>query len=205
MGLLSGTHLGLATCVGKVSAGELVVEFQCCWTGPRSSSSEDRIVTGLMTSVTRERVVAVQSVVLELMDKIASHFHKSVGDLGYYRPTMILHVHLESLYEIEEGSYYMGAIFISLVSLIVGRRARSDTAIYGDISPTGTFSYGGEWTRGEVECCRRMGIRRVVMGAQVKVSRAAQALADTRQEDGRPLVELRQEAFISKALQHCFD
>ena len=143
---------------------------------------------------------------MELRSKIAAHFDCHVDKLKLHRPTLILHVHLDSHYHpISRGAYYyMGGIFVALVALLTGKQARTDTAILGDISPTGSLCYYSEWCEEDVMLAKASKIRRVILANGTKGSAEAQHLADVLHPDGRPWLEIIHESLVSKTLQHCF-
>ena len=204
MAAINGAHVGIGKCIGLVKDDKMVVEAQCCWTGPRGKDDRDTIITGALRELDRQAIWTVKNVVMELTEKIATHFNKRPEELRLKRPTLMLHLHLETTYQPLAGPYYMGAVFIALVSLVVGRRPRTDTAIFGEVSVTGNFGSGSEWTEEEIGWCRTLGIRRAVLGGQTGVTQEAELMAAVVQEDGKPLVEIIRESFISRTLQHCF-
>jgi len=147
----------------------------------------------------------VKNVMVELRCRLASHFGVKDDRMAIVRPTLYNHVHIENSGLPVTLSYHSGAIFISLVSLMIKRRPRTDTAIYGSIGPTSSFSSTRAWGTKEVTCCKEKGIRRVVVGKGTEIDKKAQRMADKVQPDGQPLLRIIHEEWAMKILQHCFD
>ena len=202
--IVDNPRVGLGTCVGLVKDKEGVVDVQSCWVSPCKAGDAPLMVTGLLTDELRDAVTLVRNVVYELRGKLASYYDREMKSFDVVRRYRTLHVHIENNYRPISKSYYMGAIFISLVSLLLGRRPRTDAVVFGDVNPLGVLSSCWAWTEEEVSLCETMGIRRVVVGVGTMFSSEAQQMMGVVQSDGRPLVETCHVQFVSTTLQYFF-
>lgn len=203
--IVDGRQVGVGTCIGLVEGGEGVVDVQSCWVGPRKGCDGTMMVTGHLFQEMRNAVLLVRNVVYELRSTLASHFNSDVKTFDVVKMYKTLHVHIESNYRVISSSYYMGAIFISLVSLLVGRRPRCDVVVFGEVNPVGLLRSCWEWTEQEVAVCVEKKVRHVVVGVGTKVSDEAQEMMDViSRADGKPLVEIHHVKFISHTLQYLF-
>ena len=201
---LDGPHVGVGVCMGLVDDHHGMIEFQCCWTTPRIHG-EEVLATGALSIVTHEAVLVIKVLVLEHTQRIAQYFGLAPEKLRLIRLKHTLYVHVCN-WEPIEPAYQMGAIYVCMVSLLVGRRPRTDTAIFGDVTTVGVFISKWKWSEKEVEVCKSKGIRRVVLGAGTEVLKAAQAMADViHEEDGRPTVEFKFETRLVNVLPHMFE
>ena len=204
MSALDGPHVGLGLCVGLAKDGHSVIEVQCTWTGPRKLTDDDVIITGHINSVMQESVNLVKDLVVERNREIAEHLGRKPEQLRLIKQTRYLHVHIENEYKAVNKSYLMGAIYISMISLLIGRRPKAGTAVFGDISPYGVFSSVWDWTDQEVGVCQSKGNRQVVVGSGTVLLDKAPQMVEAMQEDGQPLVKIIQEQDPIKMLSHFF-
>ena len=165
---LDGCHVGLGYCVGLVDDRVGTIEIQCCWTCPRA---RELIMTGNPSMVTQDAIRNTKDYICATLPSIASGLGLPAESLCLIRDGHDLHVHVEHGFQEIRAAYHMGAIYAAMVSLMVGRRPREDTLIFGSIGCcSGVFS--GHWKVDAIHIHRwvSVGYRRAIIGEAVKVS-----------------------------------
>lgn len=102
----------------------------------------DLILTGAMSTVTKESVTLLVALISTTTRRIGQALGlptQQAAKLRLVRPTHDLHVHCVN-YEPIQPSYQQGAIYMALVGMMVRRRCRADTAIFGDVGTAGSFT-----------------------------------------------------------------
>ena len=193
--ILDGPHIGLGQCICLPSEEGGFMEVQCCWTTP---GSYEVIITGNRTAVTEEGIFLVRDLVRREVNDIAAALSLEAKDIKAVRPHADLHFHCVKEGKAVQPLYQLAAIYVALVSLLIGRRPRSDTVVFGDVSNLGYLSSIWSWDEERVEFCQRKGIRRVVVGEGTKMSDEVLAMATA---SG---IEVIFEDDMVKALRHAF-
>ena len=199
---LDGCHVGVGKCLGLEADGVGVVEVQCCWTSP---GRRELIMTGNLSQVSRNAIYSMKDLVQASIVTIMDELGLPSQGLSLVKSGHDLHVHIEHGYQSVKPSYQMGAIVISLVSLLIGRRPREDVILFGDVGNS-AGQYSSNWTidLGFVADCARWGYREAFVGDGTKVTDDAKAAAGVLQRDGRPLVKLTVFEGILDAIPLCF-
>lgn len=116
-----------------------MVVCQACSVGP---GRMERILTGAMSSVSRESVTLLVALVSRTAHRIGQALGlppEQTGKLCLLRPHHDLHVHCVNYTPIQP-SYQQGAMYVALVSCMLRQRCRPDTAIFGDVGTAGSFT-----------------------------------------------------------------
>ena len=105
-----------------------------------------------------------------------------------------LHVHVEHGYQPITSTYSMGAIYMAMVSLLIGRHLSDKVIIFGDVGNAGSLSSKWSFDERYVRVCGALGYRRVITGPTTPgvtaISDEAKAFAASLHSDGKPLVEI---------------
>lgn len=164
------------------------IEVQCCWVEP---GTQQLVMTGNLSQQSRSSIYNVRDLVMGDVTALAGRLGVAAPAYTLVRRGYDLHVHLEHGYQPVEATYQMGAIYVSFVSLLFGRRARKDVMIFGDVGNLGAFSSRWSLNDANVEVYIDQGYRRVILGANTAVSDGARARArEPHPEDGKPAVDL---------------
>ena len=101
----------------------------------------------------------------------------------------------------------MGVIFISMVSLLVGRRAREGVVILGDMGNLGGLLSAWEVTEEMVEFCRLCKFHTLVVGEGTTIAEGARRAAGGDDDEcyGGGKVEIRIVSKVLDAIPLCFD
>ena len=199
---LDGPHVGLGYGVGLFEDGVGSFEVQCCWTQP---GNRELIMTGNLSTVSGDAINNMKDRVCESIPSIANRLAVSSEDLVLMKRGHDLHVHIEHSFHPIKPSYQMGAIYVALVSLMIGRRPRKDTVVFGDVgNRTGVFS--SPWKLGDtVHHCVGLGYRRAVVGKSSMMTPEATAFASRIHVDGEPFLRIISVDNILDALTYCFE
>lgn len=101
------------------------------------------------------------------------------------RPMHDLHVHVSYVWRPILGGYQEGTMYVAMVALMLGRRARGDTLVFGQVDGKGVLVGGAwEWTARMVRFAAVCGYKRLVVGAGVRFEEGARALAEEEVEEG---------------------
>ena len=138
VGALDGHHVGLASCLGLYIDKTTIFEVQCCSTKPGRCGL---IMTGGLSDVSQDSIRMLKGLVDASAPEIAPRVGLSEDGLHLMRREYDLHVHLENAFAPLRGSYQMGPIYMALVSLMIGRRIRKGTMLFGAVGNLGEF-YG---------------------------------------------------------------
>lgn len=164
------------------------IEVQCTWVEP---GSQQVLMTGNLSTQSRACIRNVVELVMADLSAIASRLGLPTPSHTLVRRGYDLHVHLEHGYQPVRPTYQMGAIFVALVSLLFGRRAREDVMIFGDVSNLGAFSSNWTLQEADVKDFIDEGYRRVILGVNTQVPDAARARAlEPHPDDGKPALDL---------------
>ena len=163
------------------------------------------MMTGNLSKISQDAIRNVKCLVEESIPTIAGVLGVSLESLSLTRRGHDLHVHVEHCFVPIEPTYQMGAIYVSLVSLLVGRRPRDDTTILGAIDiVTGAFTSQWKVDVYNVQNYKIGGFRRLVIGEGTKLTEKALSAAAELHEDGRPQVEIVTKGHILETLKACF-
>ena len=159
---LDGTHVGVGRCLCLEEEGGGIMETQCCWTSP---GRRRIIITGDTTIVTKESIHLMRELVGKQLSQIAEVLNVTVESLKLVRLHADLHFHCCK----EDGqavrpSYQMASIYVALISVLLGRRPRGNTVLFGDLNNTGYLSSVWPWGIGEIKACKARGIHRAILG-----------------------------------------
>jgi hypothetical protein len=179
--------------------------------GPKAARDEDLIVSGAMREVTLHVINVIKVLVEEQKDWIAAELggkrgKRSKKQLRLLRPHLALHVHLESWGKPPEASYQGAALYVAMAGLLVEKRPREDTVVFGDVAVNGALASSWRWGPSVIEHCRKMGVRRAVVPEGMVLEEEAKRLAEEVVEggDGRPAVEVIKVRNMLQALPHVF-
>lgn len=204
---LDGPHVGVGICLGLLDDGVGLVEVQCCRLLP---GKRELLLTGNFSGSAE---MALQTVTA-LAEKDAAcllAMDKSAAARG--PPVLLprgtdLHVHLHHDYGPVTTIYFMGAAYLSLISLLLGRRPPADVLIYGGVGNMGSLTWGGtapELPAVYMTDAFRLGYRRLFLGGMCKVTAEAAAEAAILADDGRPRVEIIRKKKMRDAAAAVFD
>ena len=199
---LDGCHVGLGRCLGLVHDHIGDIEIQCCWTRP---GNRELILTGNLSSVSREAIWNIKDLVQQSIPGISSRLGLCAEGLSLIKQGHDLHVHVENGFHPVGPSYQMGAIYLSMVSLLISQRPRKDVVVLGDVgNATGAFSSAWDVGQSYMGYCQQLGYRHVILGDGTNVTPEAEIAAGQIQGDGQPLVRLTFIRNILDALSLCF-
>ena len=201
--LANGPHVGVCHCLGLVTDGIGTIQVQCCWVKPKDN--EGLIMTGNLSSVTKDAIPVMKDLVIASTRAIASRLGLPPDELSLDKRGHDLHVHVEHRFLPIETTYLMGAIYVSLVSLMIGRQPGDDTMVFGHVgNSSGSFSSKWKLDETNISNCKYIGYRRAILGKNTEVTDGAKAAAEMVQDDGKPLVELIIVEDILDAISLCF-
>jgi hypothetical protein len=206
---LDGPNVGVGLCV-NMEERVLPFEVQCC----RVRTGVDLLITGSLNPSTnlRECVLAAQGFVLSwapVLDATVGHLASPRAS----RPLQLigqgtasrLHVHLVCAHIEVKHELYTAAMAVSMVSLMLRRRAPEDMGVLGELTADGDLGLPLEaFTEEIVQACVKQGIRRLVLSSRAVIADEAKAALAEIGEDGRPVLELLQFAKLQDALPVIF-
>lgn len=120
--------------------------------------------------MTRDGIDLIKALLVEQTPVLRVLF--GLPSMRLIRLDFAIHVHLCHWGEPLVASYQMAAIYVAMVSLMAGKRPRTDTAVFGALSNAGYLTSRWEWGPKTFALCRFCGIRRVVLAADTKVRTA---------------------------------
>jgi hypothetical protein len=154
-------------------------------------------MTGSISRATAEGVQSMKSQVIHDAPRIRTLLPRA-PKLELMRDHVDLHVHLSSNYVAIQGAYQVGAIYVALASLLLGRPARLDTVVFSDVTNGSCMVSDWEWTVDMVRFCRFKGVRRAVVGRGTKIGKQARQVASE-----PPRLEFLEKSHILEALPLC--
>ena len=198
---LDGPHIGLGHCLELVDDKVGNVEVQCCRFKPGNA---DLLMTGNLSAISKSVIENLLGLVEMSIPAIAARLGLPAADgLSLMKHGQDLHVHVVNRHQPIESTYHMGAIYVALVSLLIGRRARADTTVFGDVANAyATFSSIWDLNVNHIMQCQSGGYRHAILAKGTEVDAEATAAAAVIQEDGRPLVELHTVGHILDVLHY---
>ena len=203
--LLKSPHVGVAYGVGQLDEDTITdYQIQSCWVSP---GGNDIIMTGALSQASREGIMWCKSFAETFWSSILEAFGlppppSSSSSFGpFYKPEFDLHVHVAHSWHPLPAAYQMGAIFMSLVSLMVGRRAMPHVAVLGDLSNLGELISDWEVTEEMIHFCRLRGIHTLVVGHGTTIGDKAKKAASSRDE----IIEVHTVWKVLDAIPFCFD
>jgi ATP-dependent Lon protease len=105
-----------------------------------SPGKQDYILTGNMSTVTKESVTLMIALISNTSKRIGEALGlRAAHKLRLMRGQHDLHVHSVT-YEPITPSYQQGAIYVAIVGAMVQRRCRPRTAIFGDVGTYGSLT-----------------------------------------------------------------
>ena len=202
-----GPHLGMGYGIGLAYKDNVgAYEVQCCWVSP---GNHETIMTGNLSQVSREGIMWCKSFIETYMGDIITAFGlpPPPASSSFYKPGVDLHVHVAHDWEPISASYQMGVIFISMVSLLVGRRAREGVVILGDMGNLGGLLSAWEVTEEMVEFCRLCKFHTLVVGEGTTIAEGARRAAGGDDDEcyGGGKVEIRIVSKVLDAIPLCFE
>ena len=203
---LDGPHIGVGYSVGEPIDDTHPFEVQCAFVRPATGQLVITSRCGV-TKVLEDSVIIVHRYVSEYHDAIRERLGidaEDMGPRGLHKRGYDLHVHLMNRSANIQHTSYMAAMVVSMVSLLIGRRPRDDTAALGEVSYTGLMSPVGEWGAAGVNKCKSQGIRRIVTAGDMEANAEATSMAAVIHADGRPTLEFHRYRYILDALPFLF-
>lgn len=202
-----GSHLGCGQGIGLITDEVGLFEVQACWVP--SPTIEIRM-TGNLSSTSKEAFMWMVGFVEDhsaTFGTLLGHPPGQAKQLSLYRPGCQLHIHMSHEYEPIKKAYQMGAIWVCLVSLLVGKPSRPDVMVFGDVDDSGYFLSSWRCTRQMVECGLMLGMRRMVMSGHTVIDDDARALAELPhpQEHGKVRMEMVNVRRVTDMVPYCFD
>jgi hypothetical protein len=193
--------------VTREEDGLRFIEFQVCSVGP---GRRELFLTGAMSATTRQSVGLLMNLVMEHARPLDRLFGVPAqkGPISahlFARPYQDLHVHIVNWWLPFEPAYQQAALYVALVSLVMRRRPRPDTAILGDVNNIGGLSSTWDYSEAAVLFCHHRGIRRLVLAEGTVLTPRAKVAAEDVMEDGRPRVEIFFRDLMLEAVPLLFD
>ena len=179
-------------------------EVQCCRVPPGKC---EVITTGGLSVVSQDAIRVVKDLVHASTREIASRMGVDSDGLSLMKRGMDLHVHVDNFaFGKINKTYQMAPLYMSMVSLVFGRRMKDDVMVFGDVGSSGSLSCIWKLEVNHIQLYRRHGYRQVIVGfgAKTKISEEAKATAGAIQSDGRPFVDIVIVGNIMDALPLCF-
>jgi ATP-dependent Lon protease len=166
-----------------------VVEVQCTHLSPGKG---ELLITGNVSELTRMCVRTALALVEDQADAIIARLGVGTEPAGapLMRRRTDLHVHIEHGFKPLESSYHMGAVVMSLVSLLIGKRADERVMVFGTVGNAGTVYYRGTISEEVVTNSGIGDCRRLIIGLGTEVAKAAEQQAAAPHADGRRKLEL---------------
>jgi len=118
-----------------------------------------------------ELVVADTTAILQCMGI------QSLGHHSLKTRNADLHVHISYSYQQLSITYTIGAIYMSLASLLLGKPPPTDVIILGVVGNDGGFTGNFEVDMTYITICNNKGFRRVIVGTGTVISDAVRAYA----------------------------
>ena len=199
-----GSQVGVGLGVGLVEDNVGLFEVQACWVPSRTP---DILVTGGLGRTNREAFLLVASFVETHASTIGACMGVSSDkswSLSMRKPGCQLHIHMADSWKSLESTYQMGAIFICLVSLLVGRPSRTDTVVFGDMSKEGYFLSVGEVNDAMVDHVCSLKMRRLALPTGTPVTSEATSKAEQPGLDGKPRIEIISVRHMHDLFPICF-
>ena len=164
------------------------MEIQCC---SLELGHADLIMTGNLSVETQACIRNVKDLVIATTPAIALSLGIEASEaLSLVRRGYDLHVHVDYGYSPITVTYIMGAMYMAMVSLLVGRTPRDDTIIFGAVGNAGSLNGRWELQRMFFTVCRNKGYRRVIIGAGITLPKDAKERAEAIHPDGKPWVDV---------------
>ena len=223
MAQFRGSHLGVGQGLG-VEDGDMrgLFEVQACHVSP---GNEDVIITGTPTLVSRDGIKRLLSFIMDdYREVIGLQFGLSSGEEDdddhaknhqrklLLKPGYDLHVHFATAYTPIDSSCQMAAIFVCLVSLVVGRPSREDTVVVGDVTNEGYLKGCWRLETDLINYLRHCGIRRLIIAPGIGLGHERAAATTTAavgsssliEEEGKPTIEVIEAKCVNDLLSLCF-
>ena len=196
--VLDGLHVGGGKGFFTDHVGE--IDIQCCWVQPGGC---ELVVTGNVSTKMKNVIQNVKDMVVKHTSSIADVLGLTASKLQLMRRDRDLHVHVDHGYLPLKDTYYMGAVYVAMVSLMTGLRSRQDTVVFGDVgNATGRLSGGWDIDETYINNLYKLRYRRAVVADTVMIKPEAVSLAEA-MVDGKPIVEIRKVGNILGALPLC--
>lgn len=169
-----------------------IPQVQCCYAYP---GSRRVIKTGHLSASSGDGIETVRARVALDSPRIGQMLHMGPITPRLMRPMHDLHVHVSYVWRPIAGGYQEGAMYVSMVALMLGRRARGDTLVFGHVDGKGVLVGGAwEWTARMVTFAAFCGYKRLVVGGGVRFEQGAREVAEKEVEEGqgarRPRLEI---------------
>jgi hypothetical protein len=201
---LDGPHIGRGATLG-LDLPLLRFELQCC---VRKPGTRNVITTGNMLP---SMVGAAESVKFFVSSHCAEIGHRlGRNDLGpLIPPRCDLHIHANYAWHPTDDLKYSSAIFVALVSLLLGRPPAPDVVVFGNITPAGVLFPGQvenlrPWSVEDVQMCESQGIRRIVLSHRTTIGEEAREAARQLKADGSDTLTFVLVNNILDGLAHVF-
>lgn len=156
----------------------------------------------------RDKVQRLHRAILDKLSSAASQHSPLLMSLrSLDKERSDLHVHLIGPECFVNHSLYVAPIFISLVSLMLGRRSvhGDRLGVLGDVQHEGKhFVCIIDLNEADVRACYRQGLRQLIVPCNTVFKEGALAVASQVMEDGLPMVEFLRYANILDTLAFIF-
>ena len=204
---MDGPHVGIGRCVGLEGQAR-PFESQCCWVRP---GSQKLIVTGgigddeLGDETLRHLAKVVFLTVSSHIEVVKHNLRALTGNsVDLIKTGHDVHMHLvwEANGGVKHGRY-QAAMAASLLSLMIQRRPRDDTAILGALTCTGRLSVANLEVD-VVALCYAQGIRRMIVAEEQGFEQEVLDQAAVVEEDGEPLLRFIRHTFVWNAVLDLF-
>ena len=200
---LYGPDVGFGRCLGLLHDGVGDVEVQCRFLSP---GSRGLIMTANLSDTTQMCIRNVYDFVANDTADIARCMGMSSAEgLELPRGGYDLHVHVEHEFQPIVPTYIMGAIYVSLVSLVLGRRGSRAVSILGSVGNAGSLTSPYPIDQSYVATAIDQGYRRAIIASSMVISDEAKAMAEELHEDGEPRLKIIRVGTIRDALPVYFD
>ena len=204
---MDGPHVGIGRCVGLEGQAR-PFESQCCWVRPGSRKlivtggiGDDRSGDETLRQLGETAFLTLSSHIEVVKDKFRALTDSNV-DLLKTGHDVHMHLVWEAYGGVKHGSY-QASMAASLLSLMIQRRPRDDTAILGALTCTGRLS-AANLEVDVVALCSAQGIRRVTVAEEQGFEQDVLDQAAVVKEDGEPLLRFIRHTFVWDAVLDLF-
>ena len=199
-----GPHLGVGQGMGPLEGTFGLFEVQSCWVPSRSP---DPLLTGCVSDNSRRCFAFARNFIDRHVSAIGTRTGlptQQADVLKVAKPACQLHCHFATGWVAITPPHQMGAIFISLVSLVVGRPSRADTVVLLQFDADGRAWPGEEVSAAIVDHLSSRGITQLVVSQGTQVSDEASQKLHRIRSDTEVGLQIYYANYLEHLLSICF-